>query len=173
MNGRYGMLMMIVCLCILAGCSATEEKAVEIRRFPVDSASDLITRNNVSTDSEITRDGRGSVRVEVSGPTTVRLYQIGGMEIDEATLVYRGALKTRDLDGETYLEMWCSFPGRGEYYSRGLDHTLSGTNDWTDVSTAFRLKKGEIPDVVKLNLHVKGTGTVWIDDIRLEKGPLK
>jgi hypothetical protein len=31
---------------------------------------------------------------------------------------------------------------------------------------------GENPDNVKLNFVVNGTGTIWIDDIRLLKGPL-
>jgi len=37
--------------------------------------------------------------------------------------------------------------------------------------TPFFFKKGENPDNIKLNLIIKGKGTVWIDDIRLLKGP--
>jgi hypothetical protein len=50
---------------------------------------------------------------------------------------------------------------------------MSGTNGWTSVETPFFLKKGEKPDNVKLNVVVDGTGTVWIDDIKLMKGPLQ
>jgi hypothetical protein len=170
---KLAVILLISIFCIYAGCGKTIDEGTELRRLPVSGVSDVITKNNVSTDNEITKDGGGSIRVKVSGPTTILLFQLGDIKIDEAMLVYRAALRTEDLDGETYLEMWCSFPGKGEYYSRGLDNTMSGTNDWSYVSTAFRLKKGEVPDMVKLNLHVKGTGTVWIDDIRLLEQPLK
>ncbi|MCH8120599.1 MAG: hypothetical protein IIC00_12845 [Planctomycetes bacterium] len=68
--------------------------------------------------------------------------------------------------------MWCHFPGRGEYFSKGLMNPLTGTTDWTTEEIPFLLKKGQNPDNVKLNLVIDGKGTVWIDDIRLLKGPL-
>ncbi|MCH7556135.1 MAG: hypothetical protein IIB56_01620 [Planctomycetes bacterium] len=49
---------------------------------------------------------------------------------------------------------------------------LTGTTDWTTEKIPFLLKKGQNPDNVKLNLVIDGKGTVWIDDIRLLKGPL-
>jgi hypothetical protein len=45
--------------------------------------------------------------------------------------------------------------------------------DWTMEEIPFFLKKGKNPDNVKLNLVFDGTGTAWIDDIRLLKGPLQ
>lgn len=44
---------------------------------------------------------------------------------------------------------------------------------WTTVETPFFLQKGQNPDNIKLNLVVNGKGTVWIDDIKLIKGPLQ
>ena len=64
-------------------------------------------------------------------------------------------------------------PGRGEYFSRDLGSPLTGTVDWSAEETPFFLKKGENPDNIKLNLVVEGKGTVWIDDIRLLRAPLK
>jgi hypothetical protein len=68
--------------------------------------------------------------------------------------------------------MWCHFPGKGEFFSRGLQTALTGSSDWNSQETFFFLKKGENPDNVKLNLVISGKGTVWIDDIHLIKGPL-
>jgi len=42
-----------------------------------------------------------------------------------------------------------------------------------DTEIPFLLHEGENPDNFKLNLVVGGKGTVWIDDIRLLKGPFK
>ena len=50
---------------------------------------------------------------------------------------------------------------------------LTGTTKWMTVQTLFALKKGERPDVIKLNLVIDGRGTVWIDDVHLLKGPIK
>lgn len=145
---------------------------IEIRRIGLDSLDDVITKSNVAFDPDISVDGRGSIRVSSRGPASIRLVQLGDIDLEQAVLVYQAALKTRDLDGEAYLEMYCVFHGRGEFYSRGLDQALSGTTDWQTVSTPFRLRAGENPDIVKLNLFVNGAGTVWIDDLRLLKRPL-
>jgi hypothetical protein len=69
--------------------------------------------------------------------------------------------------------MWCGFTGKGEFFSRGLQRPLSGTMEWTTVEIPFFLQKGQNPDNIKLNLVVNGKGTVWIDDIKLIKGPLQ
>jgi len=84
-------------------------------------------------------------------------------------LIYQAKVRTENVEGQVYLEMWCHFTGVGDFFSRGLMTTLTGTNDWTTVQTPFFLKKGENPDNVKLNLVINGKGTAWIDDIRLLK----
>ena len=76
------------------------------------------------------------------------------------------------MQGQFYLDMWCSFPGKGEFFSRALQAPLTGTMEWTTQETPFFLKQGENPDNVKLNLVIDGSGTVWIDDITVTKGPL-
>jgi hypothetical protein len=60
----------------------------------------------------------------------------------------------------------------GEFFSRGLHSPLSGSVDWTTQEIPFLLQPGQKPELIKLNLVVNGTGTVWIDDIHLLKGPL-
>ena len=68
--------------------------------------------------------------------------------------------------------MWCCFPGKGEFFSKGLLQPLAGTVDWVTLEAPFLLKESEKPDNIKLNLVIDGRGTVWIDDIRLIKRPL-
>jgi hypothetical protein len=91
--------------------------------------------------------------------------------------------KPRPVDGELHSP---SKIGRVSYLSRGAislgkessfrgDYRppLTGTTNWTTEETPFFLKKGENPDIVKLNLVINGKGTAWIDDIRLLKAPLQ
>jgi hypothetical protein len=69
--------------------------------------------------------------------------------------------------------MWLRFPGKGEFFSRGLDRPLTGSMSWMTTTIPFFLKAGEKPDLIRVNLVVEGTGRVWIDDIRLLRAPLR
>ena len=53
----------------------------------------------------------------------------------------------------------------------GLNQPLKRTTDWSSYEIPFRLKKGQRPDLIKLNLVVEGRGKVWIKDIELLRTP--
>ena len=154
-----------------AGCTRKEIPRT-IKEYPLNSM-DVITRTNVSVDPAISVDGKGSLRIDAPGHMVVNLYEVSNADVDNARLIYRAKIKTKDVEGRVFLEMRCSFPGKGEYFSRGLDTYLTGTNEWTTQETPFFLKKGQKPEVIKLNLVITGKGTVWIDDAKLIRGPLK
>ena len=167
----------ILCFASLAillflGCSREPAGVAELKHYPVDSLDNLINKSGVEIDRDISSDQNGSLRITTSKPTTVRLYETGDIDIENARLIYQAKLRTKDVEGQVYLEMWCNFRGKGEFFSRALQSPLSGSNEWTSQETQFFLKKGENPDNVKLNLVINGKGTVWIDDIRLVKGSL-
>jgi len=147
--------------------------AAQLRHFPLDSTEGLITQSAGKLDEQISSDGNGSLRIEATEPTTVRLFETGQIDVENARLIYQARVRTENVKGQVYLEMWCHFPAKGEYFSKGLMSPLSGTTNWTTVEIPFLLKAGENPDNVKLNLVIEGAGTVWIDDIRLLKGPLE
>jgi hypothetical protein len=162
-----------VAILFLLNCSPAKEEVVELRHLPIDRLEGIISLDSVEFDREVTSDGNGSLRVTAAEPTTVRLYEMTDIDIDNARLIYQARIRTEDMDGQAYLEIWCHFAGRGEFYSRGLERPLSGTTDWTTEETPFLLREGENPDRVKLNLVINGSGTAWIDDIHLIAGPLK
>lgn len=168
-------------LCVLAaavfltwlhGCSGPSDRAAELKQFPVDRLEGTITRDDISLDTAKSSDGNGSIRIDAQGPRLVRLYEIGDMDVEEARVVYQAKLSTEDLEGRTYLEMWCHFPDGGEYFSRSLQSSLSGTNGWVTVETPFLLQAGQNPDNIRLNVVIEGAGTVWVDDIHLYMAPL-
>ena len=155
------------------GCSKTSQQAVELKRYPLDSLDGIITQSGATIDKETSSDGNGSLRITAPEPTVVRLFEVNDIDVENARLTYQAKLRTESMDGQVYLEMWCHFPGKGEFFSRGLQNPLTGTMNWTTAETPFFLKKGEKPDLIKLNLVINGKGTVWIDDVRLLKGPLQ
>ena len=149
-----------------------DPNVVEIRRLPIDTMSAVLTRSDAQFDPGVSSDGNGSLRVTTERATVVRLYEMGPVDVEDAQLIYQAQVRTADVTGRVYLEMWCHFPGKGAFFSRGVDTALSGTTRWTVQRTPFRLKKGERPENVRLNLVVDGSGTAWIDDIRLLRAPL-
>jgi hypothetical protein len=154
------------------GCSNRPPEEIEIASFNIDNLDGVITQSGIEFDSTVSSDGRGSIKITVPESTTVRLYETDDIDIEDARLIYRAKVKTENFTGRTYLEMWCGFSGQGEYFSRGLMSPVTGSVDWTTEETYFLLKKDQNPDYIKLNLVIAGTGTVWIDDIRLLKTAL-
>jgi serine/threonine protein kinase len=106
-------------------------------------------------------------RLDSQQSQTLRLFEVRDPDVGRGTIFYKADLKTEDFDGRVYLEMWCRFPGRGEFFSRGYTHAISGTTDWLPSHTPFLLQEGEIPDLVRLNVAVEGTGRVWIRNVTL------
>jgi hypothetical protein len=157
---------------IVVACSQPSAPVTELKKFPLDSLEGVVTQSGVELDKEASSDGNGSLRTTATGQTVIRLFELGDIDIENARLIYQAKLRTKDVEGQVYLEMWCSFPGKGEFFSRALESPLSGTTDWTTQQTPFFLQKGQNPDNVKLNLVINGKGTAWIDDIRVLQGPL-
>jgi len=116
-------------------------------------------------------EGEGWV-VNSADNQTIRLFEISGIQLEQCLLTYRARMKTEALSGRAFLEMWCRFPGRGVFFSKGVQQAVSGTTDLASYEVPFLLKKGQKPDLIKLNLVVEGQGRVWLKAAELLKTPL-
>ncbi len=170
MSSRTGWAAVIILAAgLTAPCCRSGAKDLNLLRFSCDSPEGVIHPAGVTVDTGRKTEGRASLKFNIAEPEVIRLFEAGDIDIEDALLVYQARLRTEDLQGRAYLEMWCHFEGKGEFFSRGLDKTLSGTAKWTRLEIPFNLKSGENPDNVKLNIVCEGTGTVWVDDVRLIK----
>ena len=128
-------------------------------------------------DKLITKDGitiaDNAWRIEAKEDRVVRLFEIADPGVENCTVLYRAKLKTENLDGRAYLEMWCRSPDGGDYFSKGSNCPVAGTTDWATYEIPFSLKKGESSDLIKLNVAIEGKGTLWIKDVELLKAPPK
>ena len=157
---------------IISSCSK-QSQIVELKMLPLDNLEGVVTQaNGVQLDKAVSSDGKGSLKITANGPMVIKLFETSNINLDNARLIYQAKLKTEKMEGEVYLEMLCHFPGRGEFFSRGLQNSMTGTMNWSIQEIPFFLKKGEKPDNVKLNLVINGRGTAWIDDVRLLKANL-
>jgi len=169
-----GFLALVVVL-TMSACTSSGQvptSQVELKHFPLDSLEGVRATTGVSFDPKISADGKGSLRVDANQQVTVPLFEVTDVSIENATLLYQASLQTQGLDGKAFLEMWVRIPGKGEFFSRGLDRPVTGTMSWMTAVTPFFLQAGQKPDLIRLNLVVQGKGRVWIDDVRLMRQPL-
>jgi len=157
-----------ILLLLFISCSGLPEKS-ELKYFPVNDLNGIITQSGIELDKSISDDGNGSIKITTSKPLVIQLYSIDDLRIEDTQIIYEANVKSEGLSGQAYLEMWCVFKDKGEYFSRGFDSVISGNTDWKTIRTVFQLNKGEMPDRIKLNVVVNGVGTIWIDDIHLSK----
>jgi hypothetical protein len=146
--------------------------AMGLKSFPLDSLEGVRATTGSSLDPKISADGKGSLRVDAKEPMTVPLFEVTDVGVDNAALIYQASLRSENLDGKAFLEMWVRIPGKGEFFSRGLDRPITGTMSWVTVATPFFLQAGQKPDLIRLNLVVQGKGRVWVDDVHLMRGSL-
>jgi len=150
-----------------AGVSPTE-----IAHFPLNDAG--VPRGaDAVFDPAVSQDGGGSLRVDSVRGGRLRLYELQEMGDVQGAVVYTGFLRSRALDGQAMLEMWCR-PAEGEaVFVRGAASAVAGDSDWTPQEIRFsRPELCRAPVSVELNVLIQGGGTVWIDDIRLWSVPV-
>jgi hypothetical protein len=171
---RFTLAMALICAlapCVIGSCSRPPKIVTELASFRLNSLDGVLAESNVAVDSVVSSDGAASLKITAPGPMTVRLFELGDVDVENAKIVYRAMLRSRKLTGRAYLEMWVRFKDGEEYFSRGLDRTITGTTNWIMMEIMFILEKGQNPNNVGLNLVIEGKGTVWIDDILILKGP--
>jgi hypothetical protein len=136
-------------------------------------AEPQLIRAFTGSDKPISQSGvtpdEGGWRIERAGAGSVPLFEVENPGVEYTTLAYRARMKGSGIQGKAFLEMWVRVPGRGEFFSRGLDQPLTGTVDWMSLEIPFFLnERGIKPDLVKLNVAFDGAGgTVWIKDVQL------
>jgi hypothetical protein len=137
--------------------------------------SEVLRRVDPSA-TPVTQDGvlrQGDCwRVTSSEARTVRLFELPLSNVENCQLAYRVSLRTENAKG-VYLQLWCRFAGRGEFFSKGLHDKVRGTADWSSHEVPFVLRRGQSPDLLKLDLVFEGPGTCWVKDVEILRTPYK
>jgi hypothetical protein len=109
----------------MMGCSQPSMQVTELKHFSLKNAEGINTRSHVTVDNQISSDGKGALRIDVTAPSVVRLFEVRELDLENARLIFQAKVRTEGVDGQVYLEMWCHFPGKGEFFSRGLQTPLT------------------------------------------------
>ena len=143
---------------------------------PKPSGPPEMMRQFQTTDPTVSRDGITLAQdgwvVDSKEAQTVRLFEVQDPQVEQCLIAYKAMLKTEGLAGRAFLEMWCRLSGRGEFFSKGLNQAITGPTDWASYEIPFYLKKGQRPDLIKLNLVIEGRGKVLMKEVQLLKTPL-
>lgn len=146
----------------------------EIAHFRL-SAEAVPSDADAAFDAEVSQDGDGSLRVmtgEEGG--RMRLYRLDDVGPIQGTLLYTGFLRSRDLQGAAFLELWCHPTAGDAAFVRGVSSRVEGSSDWKPQELPFRPPEScRNPVSVELNVVIQGAGTVWIDNLRLWDLPVE
>ena len=130
---------------LFAGCQKASKDSELLRHYSIDSLEGVLTKTGIVFDEEITEDGNGSIRVRTDEPGQVPLFETGDIDVENARLIYQAKVRTEGVEGKVYLEMWCRFPGKGEFFSRALQAPLTGNSDWTSRRPLSSSRVGKTP----------------------------
>lgn len=169
---RVALVALLAVLALVAGCSGKKaEPPSDEAAFPADNLDGVVSSDLVVFDPAVSADGKGSLKITVEQPTTIRLYEVPLPKVENSTMTYKAKVKTQDFGGDAYLQMLVHFPSGGEMEAQNYNKATGGTTDWVAMEVPFSVRKGQKPDVVRLNLILNGAGTVWVDDVHLHKIP--
>lgn len=160
----------LVLLAALAGCKdKAPGKPSDIEYYPCDSMDKVVTTDLIAFDQGFSSDGKGSLKVTVEQPATVRIFEVAAPGVESAKYIYRAKVNMKDLLGDVSLQMVIHFKNGGEVNAY---QTVKGEGAWTPMEVFGIVQKGQKPDMVKLNILINGTGTCWVDDVHLVQQPL-
>jgi len=166
-------ILVICCLITITG-NAKNCNEQEIC-LSTDSLQDVPESEFIALDNKIFYDGNGSLRITVpenkEKKVVIPLYEISNVKTLSRLFAYQARLKAKDIKGKVYLEMLCTVNGKGPYFSRDIKNFLNGDSKWELHKIPFYLNKDSILNKIQLNLIFEGTGTCWIDELKIV--PLK
>jgi len=136
-------------------------------------------REAVRFDPAESFDRNGSLTLENSGDSMFLLFvvdsaSLAGLELENSLISYQARLRTRALQGQAQIHVGVRMrDGQTQGAMPGSETPpLEGDADWVLQEANLLLEPGEVPDAIFLMLEVKGTGQVWIDDLRVLTTPM-
>jgi hypothetical protein len=163
----------LAALLVLGSCGKAGKKETVLVSYRLNSLDGVIAQTNVSLDKTVSNDTLASLKIDAPSSMNVPLFEfiVGSNNVEDSKIIYRAALRSEKLSGRAYLLMSVHYPDGMESYSRGFEQALIGTVPWFTEDISSVIEKGKKPDKIKLGVVIEGTGTVWVDDIKVLKAP--
>jgi hypothetical protein len=153
-------------------------KGQELKSFRLNTMNGILATANVSIDSSQSADSithtKGALKIEAPSSMTVKLVQTGPLSANDCMLIYRATFRSKELSGRAYLLMTVRWSDGLETFSRGFEQAIIGSVPWVMEDISYTLDRtGKTVANVTLGMVIEGTGTVWVNDVKLLKAPKK
>ncbi|HOZ45584.1 MAG TPA: hypothetical protein PLO37_08395 [Candidatus Hydrogenedentes bacterium] len=168
-RSRYRWLWILLAVSIVGVTSLGADRDVSwFRKHMTASTEKLPEGVTVTVEKGNAVEGRACFRVEYTGyvPVSIPLLEMQDPRPEDRRLICEAQLRSKDLKAPAYIEMLCTFP-QGVYFGRGLNESLTGTQDWQRATTSFFYGPKDLPSRVQVGVRMEGAGTVWVDNIRM------
>ncbi|MEJ2368503.1 MAG: hypothetical protein P8Z49_09210 [Acidobacteriota bacterium] len=165
MTAAAGLLMLAAC-----GKKGQEGPVVE-QTFPCDNLQQVVSPEYVSLDKTTSADGKGSIKITASQPTTIKLFNIK-YPGKNSKFTFDIKMKTENFSGQAYLKMDILYEGGGHASIQNYQDALMGdSGGWVPESISYTVPQK--PYAIEISAVLNGTGTVWFDDGKLIRQSLK
>jgi hypothetical protein len=150
-------------------------KGDEIASFRLNTMNGILATANASIDESQSADStsKGALKIEAPSSMTVKLVQTGPLNVNDVTLIYRATFRSKELSGRAYLLMTVRWADSLETFARGFEQAIIGSVPWVTEDITYNVERKKKVDNVTLGMVIEGTGTVWVNDVKLLKTTLK
>ncbi len=107
-----------------------------------------------------------------SEPRSVTVLVLNQPRVTSSRYALRGQVRSEQMEGTGYLEMWSFLTGGGRYFSRTLAGSgplasLTGTSAWRPFLLPFDANEQGRPERLIVNVVFAGRGTVFLSPLEL------
>jgi len=165
-------LLMAGALALLCSAVLAQETVREISWTELDRDGDLKGGEIIPADDQAPFE-RLRIANRNPQPLTINILTIENPDVRGPAYAILGQVRTTDVEGRGYLEMWNHFPSGGAFFSRTLGDSgpmecLTGTSNWRDFTLPFLIgDKPMEPERLVINVVLPSRGTVDLGPLRL------
>lgn len=152
-------------------CDKKAEPPKQIDFFSCDDTERIVSSDLVTIDAGSASEGAGCLKMVVEQPTTVPLVEVK-FPGEGAKYTIQFKMRVKDFLGDAYGQMNVNYASGGKQEVKNYQNAIGATSDWIPMELSWVVQKGQKVDSLTLYAVLGGSGTVWVDEIRVIRAPL-
>lgn len=158
-------------LAATVACDKKAEPPKQIDFISCDDTERILSSDLVTVDKASAAEGAGCLKMVVDQPTTLSLaeFKFPG---EGAKYTVQFKMRVKDFLGDAYGQMNVNYASGGKQEIKNYQNAIGATSDWVPMELSWVVQKGQKVDSLTLYAILGGSGTVWVDEIRLIRAPL-
>lgn len=171
---RIALMLTLVVLALAFGCKKKADPPKQIDSFNCDTPDRLISGDFAAVDGEGAAEGKGCLIMVADQPKTVALFEVKNPGDGGAKFIVQFKMKVQGFLGDAYGQMNVSFDSGGKQEINNRECcALGADSDWIPMTLAWEVKdKSKKVSAISLYAVLNGSGTAWVDDVKVIRAPL-